>query len=226
MSDCKYHSTFSFAFSLEEILPECVINLGNLQGGGKDHQMNPAAGQQLHTEPSSPRYYLCHGGLTSAVTRQGEVSRQGKHHLSVLGSQPLWVKDGVSFGSTSFIHENQELGLEMYSQLIEYLPACMRLWVQTPATHKPSVVSHDCTWFPSIREAKVGGSEFQCHSQLHGNLGASLSYVRFYLRTKTVKNWKHPLCIPGIIKNSQYTPKMKLLPTIRKGSIWCIRQSG
>lgn len=142
----------------------------------------------------------------SAVTRQGEVSRQGKHHPSVLGSQPLWVKDGVSFGSTSFIHENQELGLEMYSQLIDYLPACMRLWVQTPATHKPSVVSHDCTWFPSTGEAEVGGSEFQCHSQLHGNLGASLSYVRFYLRTKTVKNWKHPVCIPGIIKRTHSTP--------------------
>lgn len=88
MSDCKYHSTFSFAFSLEEILPECVINLGNLQGGGKDHQMNPAAGQQLHIEPSSPRYYCCHGGLTSA-----KVSQTGRgvktRNASVLGSQPL-----------------------------------------------------------------------------------------------------------------------------------------
>lgn len=175
---------------------------------------------QLGNSSTQSRHlHCCHGGLTSAVTRQGEVSRQGKYHPSVLVSQPLWVKDDVSFGSTSFIHKNQELELEMYSQLIEYLPACMRLWVQTPATHKPSVVSHDCTWFPSIGEAEVGGSEFQCHSQLHGNLGASLSYVRFYLRTKIVKNWKHPVSIPGIINNSQYTPKMKLLPTIRKGSI-------
>lgn len=56
--------------------------------------------------------------------------------------------------------------------------ACMELWVQTPAPHKPNVVAHD--YISSTEEGEAGVPEIQVVSRLYSMFKASLRWSKPY----------------------------------------------
>lgn len=60
--------------------------------------------------------------------------------------------------------------------LAECLLLCMKVRFQSPASHKPHVMVHACD--STIWEEEAGEWEAQGHLWIHGDIKATLDYVR------------------------------------------------